>query len=197
MNNEQPTPSIDRVQVLHGHTSPENAYVVSDYPYGSLRCTIRFWLETATKGAPKGQTRFVSQTLNPKRPGEHWNKPRRRTYHQIVAMYLDSINHVQWWGIGYSLTPGTDARARLMGIYDQLTERDRRRYDLLLAHSQQQTTQWEQWEETLSAITRHIEETGQDPVVVNGMWEVDGRSPHYLGVDAAAYVATARLRLQS
>ena len=28
---------------LYGHVSEETAYVNHDYPYGSLRCTIKFW----------------------------------------------------------------------------------------------------------------------------------------------------------
>lgn len=35
------------MKVLSGHTSPETAYVVDDYPYGfRLRCKIRYWIET-------------------------------------------------------------------------------------------------------------------------------------------------------
>jgi hypothetical protein len=47
------------LQLLFGHTSPETAYVVEDYPYGfRLRCKIRYWLEFKAK---KG-FRLVSQT---------------------------------------------------------------------------------------------------------------------------------------
>ncbi len=46
---------IKIIKILNGHISPETAYVVEDYPYGyTLRCTIRYWLETATKGSAKG-----------------------------------------------------------------------------------------------------------------------------------------------
>lgn len=84
------------VQILNGHTSPETAYVVGDYPYGfRLRCKIRYWLETATKGAKKGETRFVSQTTDPKAPGEVWNKPKGSTYSEKLSlMYLDENDHV-------------------------------------------------------------------------------------------------------
>ena len=61
---------------LSGHNDPESAYVVEDYPYGfRLRTTIRYWVETK-KG--HGQ-RFVSQTMNPKKTYEHWNKPKAST----------------------------------------------------------------------------------------------------------------------
>ncbi len=47
---------------LYGHSSPDTAYLVADYPYGrTVRCRIRYWIETsATKGF-----RFVSQRETP------------------------------------------------------------------------------------------------------------------------------------
>ncbi len=87
------------VKPLHGHTSPETAYLVSDYPYGrTLRCRIRYWLEYDKK---KGY-RFVSQTENPK--DLQWNAPKRSTYMNLAAcMYLDENSHVKWTGLsGYS-----------------------------------------------------------------------------------------------
>ena len=82
-------------QQLVGHVSPETAYVVDDYPYGfRLRCKIRYWVETKLGF---GQ-RFVSQTTNPKKPGEVWNKPKAGTYSPLVVMYqaVDSghVKHV-------------------------------------------------------------------------------------------------------
>lgn len=76
---------------LYGHDKMDNAYVVDDYPYGSLRTKIRFWLE---KSPSKG-FRFVSQTLNPK-TGK-WNAPKPSTYAKIGGqMFLDDKNHVVW-----------------------------------------------------------------------------------------------------
>lgn len=70
---------------LHGHTTPETAYVVDDYPYGfRLRCKIRYWVETK----PGFGQRFVSQTTNPKR-GEVWNKPKPGIYSPIVVLLRD------------------------------------------------------------------------------------------------------------
>ena len=83
--------------ILCGHTSPETAYVVDDYPYGfRLRCKIRYWLEFKSgKGF-----RLVSQTTNPKRPGEVWNAPKASTYCRWgAAMYLDENEHVKWAGL--------------------------------------------------------------------------------------------------
>lgn len=71
---------------LAGHTSPDTAYVVADYPYGfRLRCSIRYWVETH----PKRGQRVVSQTTNPKR-GDTWNKPKASTYSDIRVLYIDS-----------------------------------------------------------------------------------------------------------
>ena len=82
------------MKLLSGHISPETAYVVEDYPYGfRLRCKIRYWLEYKAK---KG-FRFVSQTTNPKKPGEVWNKPKASTYSLFGgAMYLNEKGHVTW-----------------------------------------------------------------------------------------------------
>lgn len=74
-------------ETLHGHTTPETAFVVDDYPYGfRLRTQIRYWLETK-KG--HGQ-RFVSQTLNPK-TGQ-WNKPKAGTYEVVQVMTRNPDN---------------------------------------------------------------------------------------------------------
>lgn len=78
---------------LYGHTSPETAYLVDDYPWGfRLRTQIRYWVES--KDAKNGGQRFVSQTINPK-TGQ-WCAPKRSTYSPIVVMYLDDKDYVQW-----------------------------------------------------------------------------------------------------
>jgi hypothetical protein len=196
MIEEQPTMSIERVRVLNGHTSQETAYVVDDYPYGRrLRCKIRYWIETAEKGAAKGKQRFVSQTTDPKRSYEFWNKPKPSTYALIAVMYLDHKDHVQWWGVGLNMSPVDDARARLMGIYDQLDNADRRCYEHLLKMSQKYATPWHEWEERIHAMVLHMQETGEDPDISNGTWEFGGRQ-YYVGKDPAVYIATARQRLQ-
>lgn len=86
---------------LKGHTSPETAYIVDDYPYGyTLRCKIRYWIETTKYGQ-----RVCSQTTNPKVPSEKWNKPKKSTYSDLRVMYLDDKNHVQNDGISCSWDP--------------------------------------------------------------------------------------------
>jgi len=96
------------VKLLTGHTSPETAYVVEDYPYGfRLRCKIRYWVEFK----PKKGFRFVSQTTNPKRPGEVWNKPKASTYSLFGgAMFLDENEHVQFSGLS-EYSDGAEAKA--------------------------------------------------------------------------------------
>jgi len=85
------------MKLLSGHISPETAYVVDDYPYGfRLRCKIRYWLDWH----PKRGARFVSQTTNPKKPGEAWNKPKASSYCRFGGwMYLDDQQHAAWNGL--------------------------------------------------------------------------------------------------
>lgn len=86
------------MKILTGHISPDTAYVVNDYPYGfRLRCKIRYWLEYKLGTG----FRFMSQTTNPKVPGEVWNKPKASTYSRFGAcMFLDENEHVVWSGLG-------------------------------------------------------------------------------------------------
>ena len=85
-------------QELIGHTSPETAYTVADYPYRfRLRTEIRYWIETK---AGHGQ-RVMSQTRNPKRADRPWNAPKGSTYTAIKALYVDpATGHVESSGIG-------------------------------------------------------------------------------------------------
>lgn len=85
------------MQVLHGHISPETAFIVEDYPYGfRLRCKMRCWIEKAEKGKGKGQYRFCTQTTNPRIEGkEVWNKPKYGVYSDFMLMYLDENNHIK------------------------------------------------------------------------------------------------------
>lgn len=121
------------IQELIGHTSPETAYVVSDYPYGfRLRTEIRYWIETK-RG--HGQ-RVMSQTRNPKKPGHPWNKPKGSTYTTIRALYLDpATGHVENSGInGYS----DEAEIRAWVARFPLTctdERNRKAIEVLVARA--------------------------------------------------------------
>lgn len=80
------------IEILRGHSSPETAYEVEDYPYGfRLRCKIRYWLEHKRAHGH----RLVSQTTNPKKPGVVWNKPKAGVYSPgLVVMYKAQNGHV-------------------------------------------------------------------------------------------------------
>jgi hypothetical protein len=68
---------MNEIAILKGHTSPETAFVVEDWPYGSgLRCKMRFWLEFVS--TRKG-FRLCSQSTNPKKSFEVWNAPKKST----------------------------------------------------------------------------------------------------------------------
>jgi len=82
------------ISILKGHVSPETAYVVDDYPYGyRLRCKIRYWIEYK----PKFGFRFMSQTTNPKKSGEVWNKSKAGIYSILgMCMFLNEEKHVSY-----------------------------------------------------------------------------------------------------
>jgi hypothetical protein len=88
------------LEYLKGHTSPESAYLVEDYPYGfTLRCQIRYWLEYR-----KGHGfRLVSQTTNPKRAGHPWNKPKASTYCSGPSFLTrnDENGYISWSGFDF------------------------------------------------------------------------------------------------
>ncbi len=96
--------------ILSGHTSPETAYLVEDYPYGfRLRCRIRYWLDCDSKRG----ARLMSQTSNPKLSGLVWNKPKASTFARFGGcMFLDEAGHVQWAGLT-EYTGGKEASAWL------------------------------------------------------------------------------------
>jgi hypothetical protein len=143
------------VTVLRGHVSEDTAYLVGDYPYGySLRCRIRYWLHTADRGSANGQVRFMSQTTNPKRVGEPWNKPKATTYYRWAVMVLDVRGHVAWWPVSeWGQGPWGHLRARLRTLYSQLTEDERAGYDALLRVSVAADTEgWERARRTYALI---------------------------------------------
>ncbi|WP_336160028.1 hypothetical protein [Amycolatopsis sp. VC5-11] len=185
--------TIDRVTVLNGHTGPDNAYLIDDYPYGRrLRCKRRTWVETATKGRYAGQQRFVSQTTNPKQGGA-WNKPHAGTYALLVVMYLDSENHVGHQKLSMLTYPSAIARMQHMGIDEQLTGHQRAAWNSLVSISQRAKRKWREWNETVEALADHIRATGSDPEISGNTWQ-GFEKLHYLGYDVAAHVISARER---
>lgn len=118
---------------LVGHVSPDTAYTVPDYPYGfTLRCKIRYWIETK---AGHG-SRVVSQTTNPKKPGEVWNKPKASTYSFLRVLYLDdATGHVENDGLG--VYASADEIAAFEAAYGPAltSERDIKALALLKRHA--------------------------------------------------------------
>ena len=108
------------MSVLTGHTSPETAYVVADYPYGfRLRCQIRYWIETTKHGS-----RVVSQTTNPKRPGIVWNKPKASTYTALRVLFIDeSTGYVE--NAGLSVYADSDKIVAFEAAYGAALTSDR------------------------------------------------------------------------
>ena len=172
---------IERVTVLHGHVSPDTAYLIEDYPYGRLRCQRRVWIDgPPDKGQYKGQYRVMRQTNNPKRtgpdrpgkygegevgPGGHpWNAPKAGTYTDWIVLYLDEEDHVQAHSgsLIYGLSGPEDARMRLDGTYDQLTADERAIYDRM-ARIGQRADRWEPWHKALDFIRAYRAEHGTWP----------------------------------
>lgn len=157
--------SIARIWLLHGHDSPETAYVVEDYPASfSLRCKARYWLETAAKGQYCGMTRMERQTTDPRAGTEIWNKPHASTYASFMVLYLDENEHVQTltgqlpWG----WRGEEDARMRLQGVYAQLTGPERDLYDRL-ARAGQKGGSWNSWEKASQYAAGYYARHGQMP----------------------------------
>lgn len=72
------------------HNSEEDAYLISDYPYGrQLRTIMKVWLEHDEK---KGM-RVAQQTQDPR--NGHWNKPKKSTYSHALVMVFDSEGHLK------------------------------------------------------------------------------------------------------
>jgi len=89
---------MSEVTTLHGYTSMEDSYQVDDYPYGyTLRCKIRYWMEWKDgKGF-----RHWSQTTNPRKAVEVWNKPKSSVYCRYGGVLLrkEDNGHIFWNGL--------------------------------------------------------------------------------------------------
>lgn len=164
--------AIPQVTVLHGHISPDTAYLVTDYPYGrTLRCQIRYWLHTADKGQHKHQTRFTSQTTNPKRDGTVWNQPKSSTYATWMVMYLDHTqqnrageNYVRHLATGLWVDAAFADRVRLCGAYTQLGDDSRKLLDALTEQSKRiNHATWDHYDQRKQAVQAHYATTGELP----------------------------------
>lgn len=135
------------MRVLHGHTSPETAHLTFAYPFGSNRCVRREWIEHGTKGAGKGQYRFVYQTTDRpfnyayteriERDGQeaadawatteilagrvHMNAPKAGTYSVLLIMIEEPLEDGSGrLGIkndGLGLGAGADSFERFRALY--------------------------------------------------------------------------------
>jgi len=167
--------------LLRGHISPETAYVVESYPYGSLRCKIRYWLESPDKGAGKGQTRFVYQTTNPKTGNVVWNKPKPGTYSLLAVMYQDSRNgYIHCMSLHY---PGPDNWATFFayGLYQQMNEEEKKQTDKLIEASKRlNPTCWKEWNENVEKVKAAVEKFGLDNPELSTLAEFNTRSVNYI-----------------
>ncbi|GAA4215240.1 hypothetical protein [Actinocatenispora rupis] len=169
--------SLPQLRLLAGHTSPDTAHKVDDYPYGRVaRCQIRYWVETPTQGAHRGRQRFVYQTTNPNR-GHRWNTPHAGTYGEQVLLYLDANTHVQHVKLSvYDPRPATDAWLQLTGLYDQLDESARSQYDALRRIAQKADGRtWQRWAEAVVHIGQLMRDGRRLPEPVNGTLAIDDR----------------------
>lgn len=141
------------MKLLFGHTSPETAYQVDDYPYGfRLRCKIRYWIEYK-----KGHGyRFCSQTTNPKLSVERWNKPKCGTYHHYAVMTLDESNgHIHYDCL--SIYSDCWDRFYANGYYHQLPESDLKLVDALVSYMRRTSPGcWAERDELLQLITEAL-----------------------------------------
>jgi hypothetical protein len=166
--------AIPQVTVLHGHDSQENAYLIEDYPYGrQLRCQMRVWVDgPATKGQYKGQYRIMRQTSNPKRGNDWNNNPVKGQYAMMVILYLDGIDHdgagtqhvevhsFDRWGPA----PHEDAIMHADGTYAQLTDVQRRVYDLFVKVNRAGNTDgWKRWGKVAAFVAAHLDAHGDVP----------------------------------
>ena len=175
-------PVIERVTVLHGHVSPDTAFLIEDYPYGQLRCQRRVWIDGPPgKGQYEGQFRVMRQTNNPKRTGpgrpgpfgegevgpngHPWNAPKAGTYTDWIVLYRDESNgHIEahHGSLIYGLSGPEDARMRLDGTYDQLTPDERAIYDRMVKIGHR-ADRWEPWHKALDFIRAYRAERGAWP----------------------------------
>lgn len=187
---------VPPLQVLRGHVSRDTAYEIDGHRYGVRVSTIRYWVETATRGPKRQQRRVMAQTTNPNKPGSPWNNPwAKSTFFRWVTLCLDPNGQMEWIGVhDFDVTPEFDARLKLSGVYAQLTDDEREQYEVLADKSRLRRGPWMQFNRTVDAIAAHIAATGEDPHTHRGIWDSpDG--PIFLGTDhVPVYLASARSR---
>lgn len=159
------TPQFPQVTVLHGHTSMDTAHLTDDYPYGSMRCQRREWIEHKEG---RGY-RLVTQTRNPKI--ERWNKPHAHTYVFWAFMTQDpnpgkTFGHIGWEPVSFSgVSPEQHVRLALSGALGQLDVDEAKMYRVLLrwAREKQNRSGWQRWADTVNWMAAHLDTDGQPP----------------------------------
>jgi hypothetical protein len=136
------------VAVLRGHESFESACIVPDYGR-RLRCKIAYWIETAEKGAKKGQRRLVTRTTN---PGEVWNKPHPGQYSDHLFMVRYENGHISAEGI-------TDPISQYkwpvfwVSLWQFLNDDERKRVGIAFTYwARLSPNVWSEWSAELDAI---------------------------------------------
>ncbi|MBF6171103.1 hypothetical protein [Nocardia blacklockiae] len=170
------------VAVLRGHTDAANARVVDDYPYGyRLRCKRRYWVETALKGAKRGQFRMVTQTTNPRRQTEVWNSPQQGQY--TMRMFLVELENGQIGSFSiydHWIDPEEWMNIVNRGLWDQLNLLERHDLARFVAFNQKRSAEdWTKW-------ATEIDDIGAADAPDFDQWSAThpGRIPH-----EAAYAA--------
>lgn len=155
-------------ELLLGHESAETGYMVDDYPYGrKTRCRIRYWVETAAKGAAKFMMRPVSQTEEP--TSKRWNAPRLGNYRDLVVLVKRADNgHVENFGLDRYAGPEYYLIFEATGAANALvlsgTDAVRQRYHACLSTSiQQNAATWMQYGRMLAVATHALDSAGADP----------------------------------
>lgn len=197
-----PAHIVERVTVLHGHASPDTAHVVEDHPYRfGETCRKRYWVETSPQGRTKGQQRVVSQTTDPSKPHEHWNKARPGRYAMLTLICQDGAGNVSDWEIHEDdVRGGRDYFNRAHGVYDQLTADQREIYDSTaerLASTSKLPYHYDEW--ALAHVMDYIRKTGRNPRHVDGTWMRMGEDAIFMGRgdEAEAFFVYARMLLAS
>ncbi|MBF6060528.1 hypothetical protein IU500_07020 [Nocardia terpenica] len=141
------------VEILRGHVDKETAVLVDDYPYGRYeRCQIRYWVETATKGAKKGQSRFVRQTTNPKR-GDMWNKPHAGQYSMHVFLVKYENDHIDSWSCDMYMSPEGWMRIYSSGLWDCMNGEERKLIVWIIRyHLKTYAVPFEGWRDCLASV---------------------------------------------
>ncbi|GGA92864.1 hypothetical protein [Puia dinghuensis] len=102
------------VQLLHGHTDLETAYVINNHPYGEYETEKYFWVETNKK---RGD-RCCSVTLNP-RTGR-LNNINHGAYHTFVYLYINEEDLVKHGDFDFGLDPAKNQNLfkKMIELYD-------------------------------------------------------------------------------